>query len=267
MSERLFARIVIGLSVLLIVAEIALIVLYGVRIELIILPLVAFLGALGILAGLVFLKGTRVEIESVSTRRARAKKDEKVRRLLEGYEVDEEFLPGGRKKNKQPGHKKQPVAPETREAIARPVAQEPYRNPFEEIDPKIRSLAEGFGGFEQMIQKIEAMDAIAYKRLQYSLGIEGVDKERLLRPVKKALAKAAGGDAGLRQDLDHEEMQGYMEQTMNGKQPEGKGDDNPTYYLDVNLDDLGGRMAPPPGEFSHNPRDVIDHFKKSLKKK
>lgn len=266
MSERLVARIIIGLSVLLIVSEIVVIVLYGIRFELVFLPFVIFLASLGVVFGITLLKGKRPEIESVSSRRARAMKDEKVRKLLDGYEVDEEFLSGRRKKNKQSGQKKQFAAPEAQESFSRPVPPEPCRDPFEGIEPKLRNLAEGFGGFEQMVQKIEAMDAVAFKRLQYALDMPKVDKRQLLQPVKKALARAAGGSAGLRGELDHGEMEEYMEQTLTGRKPENNGD-NPTYYLDITMDDLGGRMAPPPGEISHKPGDVIDHFKKSLKKK
>lgn len=266
MSERFVARIIIALSVLLIVSEIVVIVLYGIRFELVFLPFVIFLASLGVVFGITLLKGRRPEIESVSTRRARAMKDDKVRKLLDGYEVDEEFLPGRRKKNKRAVQKQQNGTPEAREAISRPVSHGTVRDPFEGIDPKVFSLAEGFGGFEQMVQKIEAMDAVAFKRLQYALDMQQIDKHQLLQPVKKALARAAGGGVGLREELDHGEMEEYMEQTLTGRKPESAGD-NPTYYLDIAMDDLGGRMAPPPGEFSHKPGDVIDHFKKSLKKK
>ncbi len=264
MSERSVARIVIGLSVLLIVSEVAVVTLYGLRFELVFLPFVIFLASLGVVFGLTLLKGRRSEIESVSTRRARAMKDEKVRKLLEGYEVDEEFLSGRRKRNKKPGKKK--ASPEAPESFSKPVDPESYRDPFESIDPRLRSLAEGFGGFEQMVQKIETMDTVAFKRLQYALDMQGIEKPQMLQPVKKALVKAAGGSAGLRGELDHDEMEEYMEQTLTGRRPESKGG-SPTYYLDINMDDIGGRMAPPPGQISHKPRDVIDQFKKSLRKK
>ena len=266
MSARLLARIIIGLSVLLVVSEVIIVVLYGSRFELVFLPFVVFLASLGVVFGITLLKGRRPEIESVSTRRARAMKDEKVRKLLDGYEVDEEFLPGRRKKNRGRKQVQEAVSPEDAESFSRPVASEPRRDPFENIDPKLRSLAESFGGYEQMVQKVEAMDAVAFKRLQYALDMQGVERETLLQPVREALIRAAGGRAGLRARLDHEEMEEYMEQTFTGKKHENKGD-NPAFYLDINMDDIGGRMAPPPGEFSHKPRDVIDHFKKSLKKK
>ncbi|WP_294345107.1 hypothetical protein [Prosthecochloris sp.] len=266
MSERLVARIIIGLSVMLIVSEVMVIALYGIRFEVVFLPFVVFLAFLGVLFGIVLLNGKRPEIESVSTRRARAMKDEKVRKLLEGYEVDEEFLPGGRKKKNTRQEKQRVAAPETSESHSGPSASETYRDPFEGMDPKLQSLAEGFGGFEEMVQKVEAMDAVAFKRLQYALDMPGVDKNQLLQPVKKALGDVSRGPSGLRQLLDHEEMEEYMEQTLTGRKPDG-GKSEQTYSLDIDLDDVGGRMPPPPDEFSHNPRDVIDRFKKSLDKK
>ena len=266
MNERLVARIVIGLSVLLIASEIVMIALYGIRFELVFLPFVIFLASLGVLFGIALLKGRRPEIESVSARRARAMKDEKVRKLLDGYEVDEEFLPGRRRKKKKRQQNQQVVVQGSGEPDSRPVVEENHVDPFGSIDPQLRSLAESFGGFEQMVRKIEAMDSVAFKRLQYSLDMQDVDKNRLLLPVRKALAKAAGGSSGLRELLDYEEMEEYMEQTLTGRKPVG---DNAgqTYSLDINMDDIGGRMPPPPDEFSHKPRDVIDRFKKSLHKK
>ncbi len=265
MNERLVARIIIALSVLLIVSETVVITLYGILFELVFLPFVVFLASLGVLFGITLLKGKRPEIESVSTRRARAMKDEKVRKLLDGYEVDEEFLPGKRKKKSKRQRKQQVAVPEGAESFARPAVPENSRDPFEGIDPKLRSLAEGFGGFEQMLHKIEAMDAVAYKRLQYALEMQTVEKEQLLQSVRKALFKVSGGRSGLRESLDHEEMEEYMEQTLTGRKPGGDSAGQ-TYSLDINMDDIGGRM-PPPEEFSHKPGDVIDRFKKSLKKK
>ncbi len=265
MDERLIARIVIGLSVLLVVSEIGVVVLYGVRFELLFLPFVIFLAGLGAVFGLVLLKGSRPEIESVSTRRARAKKDEKVRKLLEGYEVDEEFLPGRRKSAKKVTGAGNTNVPAVAKTYPRTQPAAEKGDPFERIDPKIRTLAEGFGGYQEMVQKIGVMDSVAFKRLQYVMNMQGTTKEEVLLPVKKALAQAARSRSGVRRELDHEEMNAYIEQTLSGKNhepPDGK-----TRYLDINANDFGGMSAPPPGGFSHKPRDVIEHFKESLKKK
>ncbi len=266
MGERLFAKIVVGLSVLLIISELVLIVLFGIRFELIFLPFVVFLASVGILIGLTFLKGVRPEIESVSSRRARAMKDEKVRKLLDGYEVDEEFLPGRWKKKKQRQQKQQVREAGHAGPFSRPVMPEDQGDPFADLDPKLHKIAKGFGGFEQMIYKVEAMDTVAFKRLQYTLDMQGVDKNQLLQPVREALSKAARGCSGLRKSLDHEEMEEYMEQVTTGRKAGGNGAEK-TYSLDIDMNDIAGRVPPPPDEFSHKPRDVIDRFKKSLNRK
>ena len=265
MGERLIARIVIGLSVLLVVSEIGVVMLYGVRFELLFLPFVIFLASLGAVFGLVLLKGSRPEIESVSSRRARAKKDEKVRKLLEGYDVDEEFLPGRRKAARKTAGVSNAGVPAVSKTYPRTQPAVEKSDPFGRIDPKLRTLAEGFGGYREMVQKIEAMDTVAFKRLQYVTNMQGTPKDQLLGPVKKALAQAAGNRRGVRRELDHDEMNTYIEQTLSGKNhepPDGK-----TRYLDINANDFGGMSAPPPGGFSHKPRDVIEHFKESLRKK
>ncbi len=266
MNERLVARIVIGLSFLLIISEAVVIALYGIRFELLFLPFIVFLASLGVLFGITLLKGKRPEIESVSTRRARAMKDEKVRKLLDGYEVDEEFLSGRRKKRKKPEQKQEVSSPDIAESFSGSDIQEAPEDPFEELDPLLRELAKGFGGYEQMLFKIDAMDAVAFKRLQYALDLQGVDKNRFLQPLRQALAKAAGGSAGLRASLDHEEMEAYMEETLTGKNPGGEANGR-TSSFDIRPDDFAGMIPPTPDEFSHKPGDVINRFKHALKKK
>ena len=266
MNERLVARIVIGLSVLLIISEIVVITLYGIRFELVFLPFVVFLASLGVLFGVVLLKGRRPEIESVSARRARAMKDEKVRRLLDGYEVDEEFLPGRRNKKKKTQREQHVAAPAGTESFSRPVMPENRRDPFENLDPQLQKLAESFGGYEQMFYKIDAMDAVAFKRLQYALDMQGIDKNQFLEPVRQALVEAAGGNSGLRERLDHEEMEEYMEQIMTGKRPQNEGN-NGSCSLDIMMDDFTGMAPPTSDEFSHKPGDVINRFKNALNRK
>ncbi len=266
MSERLVAGIIVGLSILLLVSEAALISLYGLRFELVLLPVVVFLALLGLLFGVSLLRPARPAIESVSARRARAMKDEKVRKLLDGYEVDEEFLPG-RKKRKKKQEKQHSIPPQQPEATpGRSAAPQNRKDPFEDLDPKLLKIAESFGGFEKMVQKIDAMDAVAFKRLLYSMGMQGCGKNDLLQPVREALAKAAGGKAGLRQLLDHREMIEYMEQTLTGKNMPGEESD-PHRSLDLGADDIAGMVPPAPNEFSHKPDDVINRFKHALNKK
>ncbi len=261
MSERLIARIVIGLSLALVLAEAVLIGFYGIRMELVMLPLVVFLASLGVVFGVTALDGSRPDIESVSMRRARAKKDELVRKRLDGYEVDEEFLPGG-------GHKKKgrrspaPAAPEAPVGTVSPAAV-PHREeePFAGLDPVLLELAEEFGGPGEMVRKIEAMDAISYKRLQYALDLQDVDRDELLRPVREAIARAVSGPSGLRRSLDEDGMNRYIEQTLSGRRSKDDG-----YSLDLDPQSLGQGYHSPSGEFSHDPRSVIDRFKQALKK-
>jgi len=261
MSERLIARIVIWLSLVLVLAEAALILFHGLRMELVLLPLVVFLAALGVLFGVTSLKGSRPEIESVSMRRARAMKDDLVRKRLQGYEVDEEFLPGGARKKKHrqaappsPSSAKVPDVP--------PAVPREEVDPFAGLDPVLLELAEGFGGPAQMVQKIETMDDVSYKRLQYALDMRNVDRNEFLRPVREALAKAASGPSGLRKSLDEDGMNDYIARTLAGKK--GGGEDD--YSLDINAETLRQEFRQSPGELSHDPRSVIDHFKQALKK-
>ncbi|ARM31511.1 hypothetical protein [Prosthecochloris sp. HL-130-GSB] len=269
MSERVVSRVLIVLSVLLVIAEAVMVWLYGVHLETILLPFIFFLAAVAVLYGLVLMNGMRPEIESVSMRRARAMKDDLVRKRLEGYEVDEEFLPGGAKKKKQRGsapvRQESTPMPAREEKTATVTRQTAVEDPFRNLDPRMLELVQSFGGFRQMIAAVEAMDAVTFKRMIYSLNIDVVDRDAFLEPLRAAVGKAERGPGELRRLLDHEGMEEYIKNVLAGR--DGMSDSGSgSYSLDLDTDMLAGGPSAPPGEFSHDPRSVIDQFKRSLKK-
>lgn len=265
MNERLVSRLLIALSALLIIAEIALVLLYGVRLDMLLLPVICYVGGVGMLMGFTYLKGKRPEVESVSMRRQRAMQDELVRKRLEGYEVDEEFLPGGKKKRSQV---KQPAAPQPSSPSAGlPVSEErgvQDEDPFQDVEPYLRELAESFGGYSIMIQRVLSMDDVSYKRLLYSLGMEMMDREAFLAPLKSAMEKIVRKQgSSLRSSLDHEGMESYISDVLAGRDTSpGQGGGT----IDLGRDVPPAGPGTPPSEFSHNPRSVLDQFKRSLKK-
>ncbi|RNA65445.1 hypothetical protein CR163_009600 [Prosthecochloris sp. ZM_2] len=265
MNERLVSRVVIGLSLALIAAEAVLIAVYGLRMEIVLLPFIVFLAALGLLFGIASMRGMRSDIESVSMRRERAMKDELVRKRLEGYEVDEEFLPGSRKNKKPPLRPSGTAAPVSagRQPGVRP-SYDPQNDPFEQVDSKLLELAPSFGGFRQMIAAIEAMDNVSYKRLLYSLNMEVVDQEEFVRPLKEAAARAGRSGGPLRQELDHGGMEEYIKAVLAGRDGRGESSGR-TFSLDPD-DGMPAGLSQPPEDFSHKPRAVIDQFKRSMKR-
>ena len=269
MSERVVLRILIGLSVALIFSELVLLIIFGVRIEMILLPFVVFLAAVGVLLGIAFLKGMRPEIESVSMRRARAMKDDMIRKRLEGYEVDEEFMPGGRKKRQkgrasalQPpfSHEAKPFTPPA--STSRGVESDPFAG----LEPKVLGLIESFGGVTQMVQKIESMDQVSYKRMLYGLKMPVVEKEEFLQPVRQAMGGSCRSKGSLRTDLDHEGMDDYIKKVLAGRDRSSESSSD-TYSLDIDPGSFSTGSSSPPSEFSHKPEAVLDQFKRSLKRK
>ncbi len=271
MSERVVVKILIGLSAALIVSELVLLAIFGVKLEMILLPFIVFLAAAGVLLGIAFLRGTRQEIESVSMRRARAMKDDLIRRRLDGYEVDEEFLPGGQKKRQKPQLFSVPPkggSPDPVRSVAAPLpaAREAEDDPFALLDPKLLELIESFGGVAQMVRKIESMDIVSYKRMLYGLNMDVVDKEEFLMPVRKAMAGGTPGNGELRAELDHEGMDDYIKKVLAGRDSSsGSGSD--TYSLDIDPGSFSSGPSAPPSEFSHKPEAVLDQFKRSLRRK
>ncbi len=264
MNERLVSRLLILLSALLLIAELVLVLLYGVRLDMLLLPVICYVGGVGMLMGFTYLKGKRPEVESVSMRRQRAMQDELVRKRLEGYEVDEEFLPGGHKKHSpvKPPAAQQPSSPSANPPVSAGRGV-PDEDPFKDVEPYLRELAESFGGYSIMIQRVLSMDDVAYKRMLYSLGMEMMEREAFLAPLKSAMEKIVRKQgSSLRSSLDHEGMDSYIADVLAGRDSSpGQGGGT----IDLGRDIPSGGSATPPSEFSHTPRSVLDQFKRSLK--
>jgi hypothetical protein len=100
MNQRLAAGVLAGLSVALIAAE-TLAALAGLDVRLMLLFLSLYAGIVGLLFALRTLAdGRREVIESVSERRARAKRDSRTGALLDAYGIDEEFIGRGFRERK-----------------------------------------------------------------------------------------------------------------------------------------------------------------------
>jgi hypothetical protein len=101
MNQRTVAGVLAGLSTALIVTELLIALQGGFDPGLMLFALSLFIGLTGLLFALRTLGDSRREvIESVSERRARAKRDAGMSGLLDGYEIDEEFIGRGRASGK-----------------------------------------------------------------------------------------------------------------------------------------------------------------------
>ncbi|HHE32250.1 MAG TPA: hypothetical protein ENL07_06400 [Chlorobaculum parvum] len=199
MNERLTASLLVSISIALIVAELLVAAYGGFDPGWMVLLLSLYAGLVGLLFGVRTLsEGRREVVESVSERRARAKRDGLVGDLLDDYDVDEEFLGrghGGRK----------PTAAKSSVASASAEAGEPVRD-----ERSAMSLSIDKGSFDDYIKRcMSDPDTCTDEEANNSEGF------------------SVGLDAG----------------------------------------DLSAQPGTPPTEFSHDPKAVIERFKRSAGKR
>ena len=101
MNERFFLKLLLSLFAGLIVAEVVVVALFGLRLELILLCFIVAAALTGIAFVVRLLLGERREIETVSMRRAMQKRGGIMQERLSEYGVDEEFM--GRKRVRRAG--------------------------------------------------------------------------------------------------------------------------------------------------------------------
>ncbi len=94
MNERFFLKLLLALFAGLIVAELVVVALFGLRLELILLCFIVAAALTGSAFVVRLLLGERREIETVSMRRAMQKRGGVMQERLSEYGVDEEFMGG-----------------------------------------------------------------------------------------------------------------------------------------------------------------------------
>jgi len=94
MNERFFLKLLLALFALLIVAEVVVVALFGLRLELILLCFIVAAALTASAFVVRLLLGERREIETVSMRRAMQKRCGVMQERLSEYDIDEEFMGG-----------------------------------------------------------------------------------------------------------------------------------------------------------------------------
>ena len=243
MNERLAAWLLAGLSAALIVAELATAAIRGFDPGIILFWLAIYVGAAGLLFSLKMLSnGGSDRIESVSERRARAKRGDGG--ILEGYDVDEEFLGSGHRASKPAPTGGRPIDDEALKAA-------------------ISSYAGMAGGLGKLRETIESMDEAAFGAMVRKIGASGVSKERALAAVSELAAAESGGSGGeavppLTISLDRETFDDYIRRCMTDPGTSIDDDESSGEGFSIGLDAEGLSRLPgePPTEFSHKPDAV-----------
>lgn len=262
MNQRLTAGLLTALSVLFIAAELVVAAFGGFDLAWMVLLLSLYAGLVGLLFGLrTFSEGRRDVVESVSERRARARRGGLVGNLLDDYEIDEEFLGRGARKHKST---KSPASPSS----GAPKQRIPDD---EELKSAVTAYAGMAGGLAALRETIEAMDDSAFASMARKAGMGGVTRERVLAVVVElvsAQGEAKSDEApALSLSIDKESFDDYIKRCMS--EPDAPAGEHESGNYSVGLDegDLSSRPGTPPTEFSHDPKAVMERFKRSTEKR
>ncbi|NTW74640.1 MAG: hypothetical protein HGB29_07225 [Chlorobiaceae bacterium] len=245
MNERLAAGLLAGISVALFSAEILLAALYGFDPGLILFCLSLYIGAAGLLFSLKsLLNGGGSRIESVSQRRARAKRGEGMGGVLEGYDVDEEFL--GR------AHR-----------TGKPAPGGDLTLDDEALKAVIASYAGMAGGLAKLRETLDSIDEASFRAMARSTGMGGVTRERAIEAVQALLDLGERGTCGgeatpsLTISLDRETFDDYIRRCMTEKDAGPDEEGGGGFSVGLDAAGLSGLPSEPPTDFSHDPKAVF----------
>ncbi|TLU53606.1 MAG: hypothetical protein FDX02_06815 [Chlorobium sp.] len=267
MNERLFLKLLLALFFGLFVAELLVVLLFGFRLELIVFCFVIAVAVTGMLVVARLLLQQRAEIDSVSSRRAKAKRSDVMHDRLREYSIDEEFL-GGERFIRDKGRSPVPPTAESRSS----------RNPSAgdstaTIEEAIKSHAEMYGGLGQLLLMMEKIDDNSFGRLVKIAGLGELSREEVILKMTLMVHEESssmgdgpesdGGESSMLEGhtMDKESFDEYIRRCMSGAEHDEQCGDGIT----VDLDDVallrGAGRAPE--DFEHNPKSVIASLKRA----
>ena len=255
MNERFFLKLLLALFSGLIAAELLVVVLFGLRLELILLCFIIAAALSGIVMVARLLLPERSDTESVSMRRARAMRDEGVRDRFLNYGVDEEFL-GGK------GAVRSKVA-----ALSPDGSREPQRVSIEQA---IREHAGMYGGLNELCQAMEKIDESSFERLMAKVGFAGVSRSEVMVKIRVMASEESvmSSATPLRSSLDsainsfandRESFDDYIRRSMTGGEDKSCRVED-SFSVDLDSDDLA-RPGTMPADFSHDPKAVFSKLR------
>ncbi|NTW64097.1 MAG: hypothetical protein HGA46_08480, partial [Chlorobiaceae bacterium] len=177
MNERVMVKMFLALSILLFIAELVVGVFYQADLRLMVLFFLLALSFSGILVSLKMLLGEKQEVESVSMRRRRALDDEVMKDVLDGYEVDEEFLGNVSRKGKKRGGSG--AVQEQNVSAGEGGAKEESS-----LEDAIRAHSVMFGGLEKLLDALTAVDEHSFGKMMEKAGIHGVARDEVIVQIQ-----------------------------------------------------------------------------------
>lgn len=266
MNERLFLKLLLALFSVLLVAEPLLALLYGFRLELMLFSFLIAVALIGILVTLRFLLPQRAEIDSVSARRAKARRSDVMRDRLKAYSIDEEFL-GGESFTRQKGREAEPPPADSHSS------RKPQGESMATLEEAIKAHARMYGGLVELLRMMEKLDEIAFRQLVKKAGLGQISREEVIIKITLMLQAQSsplpdGDDCEDEEPsimpghtLDKESFDDYIRRCMSGA-----GDDEKCAEgISVDLNDAALLQAKgsPPEDFEHNPKSVIASLKRA----
>jgi hypothetical protein len=269
MNERFFLKLLLALFTGLIAAEALVALLFGLRLELILLCFIVVAALTGIAFVVRLLQGERTEIDSVSMRRAMQKRNGIMQERLKEYDIDDEFI-GGKTVKRPKGNTPTPAIHEQLRGSTRPSAA-PVSVSIEEA---IRVHAEMYGGLGQLLQMMEKIDEVSFGRLVQKAGLGNLSREEVILKItlmveeSSCSSEAAGESEGENpcflegHSMDRESFDEYIRRCMSGSGDDPESTDK-GFSVELDGEALSKGSGVPPAEFSHDPKSVISSLKRA----
>ncbi|WP_150081111.1 hypothetical protein [Chlorobium phaeobacteroides] len=264
MNERVMVKMFLSLSTLLFIAELVVGLFYQADLRLMVLFFMLAVSLAGILVSLKMLLGEKQEVESVSMRRRRALDDEVMKDVLDGYEVDEEFLGNVSRKGKKRGGSGA-VREQNISAGASGAKDE------SSLEDAIRSHAVMFGGLEKLLDALTEVDELSFGKMMEKAGIQGVARGEVIVQIQTMvdLEQRSCGELLKRTEdslseglsLDKESFDEYIRRCMTTSESESA-PVSTTFSLDLDMAAMSKQDGTPPKDFSHAPEAVFSKLKK-----
>jgi len=249
MNERFFLKILLVLFCGLIAAEVLVVALFGLKLELILLCFIVVAALTGILFVLRLLLAERNDIDSVSMRRAKEKSSGIMQDRLKEYSVDEEFLGG---KDKHRAGSDEPVLPVR-----------------ESIEDAIRVHAEMYGGLGELLQMIEKIDDASFERFVKQVGFGEISREEVMLKITLMTNGELNAAECNRVEqsiieghsMDKASFDDYIRRCMNVSDEESESADK-GFSVELDSAALSKGTVPMPTDFSHDPKAVFSKLNK-----
>ncbi|MEI6691631.1 MAG: hypothetical protein WCL43_02795 [Chlorobium sp.] len=267
MNERLFLKLLLVLFLGLIAAEIVVVSLFGLKLELILLCFIIAAALTGILFVVRLLFSERPDIDSVSVRRAKQKSNHIMQDRLKEYTVDEEFLGANAfshgKGNSQKFSDKEPH-------VLKPDIQKPPV--LTSIEEAIRVHAEMYGGLDELQKMIQKIDETSFERLLAKAGFGRISREEIILQIAlMANSELDSVETNREQQcildghsMDRDSFDEYIRRCMNVSDEESEASDK-GFSVELDQEGLSRGTGPMPADFSHDPKAVFSKLNKQGK--